>query len=942
MTPSPLPGAYRAFLADIVSAVPEHRLFTDPLSTLAYGTDASLYRMIPRIVVRVDSEAEVGAILAAARRHRVALTFRAAGTSLSGQAASDSVLVVVGDGFDHAEVLEQGARLKVRAGMIGARANRLLAPYRRKIGPDPASIGSAKIGGIVANNSSGMCCGTHHNAYHTLHHLRLMLADGTLLDTGDADSVGRFRISHAALLDSLRQLSARLQADPALAERVRHKYRLKNTTGYGINALLDFSDPVDMLTHLMVGSEGTLGFVSEVTFDTVPDHPHKASCLVLFDQLDTCCHAVTALRAGTPVAAVELIDSRSIRAVQGKAGLPDFMRQPVGDHAACLLIETQGESAAALQAQIRQIDQLIDSFAPTAGSGFSTDPEVCETYWIVRKGLFPAVGATRAVGTTVIIEDVAFPIEHLAEGVRGLTALFDAHGYPEALLFGHALEGNLHFVFAPNLELPGELERYDGFMKAIADLVAGRFGGSLKAEHGTGRNMAPFVRQEWGDDAYAIMCEIKRLFDPHGLLNPDVIITADPQVHLHHVKRLPEADPLVDKCTECGFCEAACPSDGLSLSPRQRIVVWRRMQDLRRSGAAPDELAYLDAHYRHAGIDSCAATGMCAERCPSGINTGALMKQLKGPTGKPGAALFAARHLATLTAGARTGLRLAHALGIGNSSRLSQALHRAAPVFPIVPASLPKAARKLGQPGAAAGKPVVYLVSCVNRTVAEGSQGRLSLAEHTVRLLQRAGYAPRYPPDQDALCCGQPFVSANAQQAANEAAARLNRALLSASDHGRIPVYLDNGPCAQRILQAQQQGALDPRLQLFDAATFLYRHVLPVLTVHRKIDQLAVHVPCSASRMGVARYLLALAQACANHVTSPDIACCGFAGAKGFELPELNANGLRKLKQRQPEGCDQGVSMSRTCQIGLTAHGGIEYASIEALLDACSSPQPHP
>ncbi|MCB6184872.1 FAD-binding oxidoreductase [Leeia sp. TBRC 13508] len=932
-----LPAAYQAFYEEICTKVPTNRLFTDPMSTLAYGTDASFYRLIPKIVIRVDNEAEVSAIMAAANQHKLPVTYRAAGTSLSGQAVSDSILVVMGDGFDQGEVLNHGAQLKVKPGMIGAQANKLLAPFGKKIGPDPASIGAAKIGGIVANNSSGMCCGTHHNTYHTLQHLRVMLADGTILDTSDTSSVANFRVSHKNLLNGLMQLSGRIQADEALKEKVRHKYRLKNTTGYGINALLDYTDPIDMLSHLMVGSEGTLGFISEVTFNTVADHPHKASCLVLFDELDNCCRAVTALRESAPVEAVELIDSRSIRAVQNKKGLPDFMYQTISDQVACLLIETHGADAETLNKQIAHIGKVLEDFHPSAYSGFSTDPAVCETYWIVRKGLFPAVGATRALGTTVIIEDVAFPVDHLAEGVRGLTALFDEHGYPDALLFGHALEGNLHFVFAPDLESPSEVARYDGFMKAIAELVADRFGGSLKAEHGTGRNVAPFVKQEWGDAAYAIMCEIKHLFDPENLLNPDVIISGNASVHLENIKRLPAADPIVDKCIECGFCEAACPSNGLSLTPRQRIVMWRRMEDLRRSGKAADELAYYRQHYPYAGVDSCAATGMCATRCPVGINTGELMKKLKGDSKKTGRARFAARNMQWMTRGTRIAIRLSHVLGADSMNEATKALHKTFKGIPILPASMPKAARQIQAPALRGKSPVVYFVSCVNRTVAEGTTGQQSLAEHTISLLQKAGFDPVFPPQMDKLCCGQPFISANAKEAADESTTSLNGALLAASKNGELPVYLDNSPCAYRIMQAQQEGKLDSRLKLFDAATFLRQQVLPNVKVSKQIGELAVHVPCSASRMGTGSHLVALASACAQKINVPDIACCGFAGNKGFELPELNANGLRKLKKQLPDSCQHGVSMSRTCQIGLTEHSGIEYASIEALLDACTT-----
>lgn len=954
---------HHAFLNALAQHVPAERLVTDPLRTLAYGTDGSFYRLVPQIVVLARSEAEVSTALALAHTHGVAVTLRAAGTSLSGQAVSDSVLVVIQEGWTGIEVLDDGARIRLQPGVIGQHANDALRRWGRKIGPDPASIATARIGGMAANNSSGMCCGTEQNGYHTLAAMRVMLGDGTVLDTANLASVAAFRQSHAALLGRLTTLSDRIRSQPELEAKVRRKYRLKNTTGYGINALIDFVDPVDMLAHLMIGSEGTLGFISSITYHTVPDHPHKASCLVLFSELEDCCRAVTALKDGGAVDAVELVDRRSILAIQGKKGLPAFLYGEPAPSAAALLIETRGADAAELAERRDAIGATLAGFRPAADSGFSTDPAVCETYWAVRKGLFPAVGAQRAVGTTCVIEDVAFPVEKLAEGVLRLTALFDKHGYTEALIFGHALDGNLHFVFAPSFDTTTEVQRYSDFMDEVSELVAVEFGGSLKAEHGTGRNVAPFVKMEWGDEAYAVMVEIKQLFDPEGLLNPDVIISRDEQIHLKALKAMPAADPLVDRCIECGFCEPACPSNGLSLTPRQRIVAWRRIQQLRRDGSNPTELASLEADYGWAGIDTCAATGMCATRCPVGINTGDLIRQLRGEARHTGLAHTVESHLGAVLGTARAGLgvlKLARGvLGTDTTTALNKAVNRVIPVLPVAPRATPGPASKpSAQPalsartgptgtadGAAPGtaarpEQVVYFSSCVNRVFAESPEGGDNLADPTLRLLSKAGIQAVRPEDGDSLCCGQPFDSKGAHQAARNALRRTEQALLQASDGGRIPVYLDNAPCSLRLIEQQRAGRLDARLKLHDAVSYMADVVAPRLDIQPKVGQLAVHVPCSTSKLGAGSKLVALAKQCATEVTVPDIACCGFAGDKGFTLPELNANSLKRLVPALPPACGTGVSCSRTCQIGLSSHAGFPYRSLEALLDECASATP--
>ena len=571
----PLPPPYDRIHAALLGTLPPARVITDPLRRITWGTDASFYRLVPKIVVVVEDEQEVVRVLGLCAGARVPVTFRAAGTSLSGQAISDSVLVVLGDGWRGCVPSADGATIALQPGVIGAAANRRLAPFARKIGPDPASIDAAMIGGIAANNASGMCCGTAQNSYQTLAGVRVVLADGTVVDTRDAGSRAALRITHGEFVHALDKLASATRNDAALSARIRHKFRMKNTTGYSLNALVDFADPVDVLAHLMIGSEGTLGFISEITYRTVPEHPHKASALILFDDLATACRAVTRL-ASEPVDAVELADRAALRSVEDKPGLPAGIRR-VGPDGAALLVETRAPDAAALAAQIAQVQAALAGIPTLEPVAFSTDPAECARLWNVRKGMFPSVGAMRATGTTVIIEDVAFPVERLADATLDLQRLLAAHGYGEAIIFGHALAGNLHFVFTQDFNTPAEVERYRGFMDALCRMVVGTYDGSLKAEHGTGRNMAPFVEMEWGADAYALMHAIKRLFDPDGLLNPGVVLSADKDAHVRNLKPLPACDALVDKCIECGFCEPKCPSRGLTLSPRQRIVGWREI-----------------------------------------------------------------------------------------------------------------------------------------------------------------------------------------------------------------------------------------------------------------------------------------------------------------------------------------------------------------------------
>jgi D-lactate dehydrogenase len=917
-------------------------MFHDPLYTLAFGTDASFYRMIPKLVIKAKDEKEISFILEETNKLSLPVTFRAAGTSLSGQAISDSVLVIAGEHWKKYEILSNGEKIRLQPGLIGSKVNNLLAPYKRKIGPDPASINSAMIGGIAANNASGMCCGTADNSYQTVAGMKIIFFDGTLLDTSNSQSKIGFQEKHPKIISELAQLGQAVKANIPLADRIRHKFRIKNTTGYSLNALVDYTDPFDIIEHLMIGSEGTLGFIAEITYRTVEELPFKASAMIIFPNIEKACNAVSLLKSEPTVSTAELIDRAGLHSIENEPGIPKWITG-LSETATALLVETRAENNETLEEQISRIKKTIEVIPVEIPVHFTDIPAEYNLYWKIRKGLFPSVGAVRKTGTTVIIEDVAFPLHRLAEATLDLQSLFKKYNYNEAVIFGHALDGNLHFVFTQDFATSEEIARYEIFMQEVVNLVVQKYDGSLKAEHGTGRNMAPFVEFEWGAEAFELMKQIKRIFDPKNLLNPGVILNDDAKIHLKNLKPLPPANEKVDKCIECGFCEPSCVSAELTLSPRQRIAVYREISRLKASGEEPHTAAALVNQFSYAGNETCATDGLCAISCPVKIDTGKLVKELRFQNisaKQAKTAMWIANHMKLVTSSARKALSLVNffhmILGTRLMKNISGGMRKlSGNRIPLWTASMPSGAKKIKvNPEISDNtKKVVYFPSCINRSMgtSKGYDSEVQLTDKMQQLILKAGYEVIFPAGINNLCCGMAFSSKGFKDAGLKKSKELEEALWIASKQGTYPVVCDMSPCLYTMKEN-----MEPRIKLYEPVGLIMEYLIPNLEITPLDETITVFPVCSMKKMGLEDELVQLAEICATKIVVPETNCCGFAGDRGFSYPELNAHGLRDLKNQLPDSVKIGYSTSRTCEIGLTENSGITHQSIVYLVDKVS------
>lgn len=1020
-TKNPTKQAYADFLTDVRQFLPSDRIYTDELRRLGWGTDASFYREIPEVVVRSDGEEEVARIIGLCRKHGLPFTFRAAGTSLSGQSLSDSVLIVAGKHWEKYELSEDQETIRLQPGIVGSRVNDILKPYGRVFPPDPASIGSAMVGGIVCNNASGMNCGVHANSDRMMVSARIILTDGTVLDTGSKESRDAFRKSHPEFLAKIEALRDKVRADKDLTERIQRKYSIKNVTGLNLRPLVAYDDPFDIIAHSMVGSEGTLAFLSEVTMKTLHDYPFKASAMVYFLTMKESCEAVVAmkkLKAGEEdlrmsaeqlvVKSAEMLDYKSLSSVDDPVFLQYQKDVDAGKIAGvkpgdyhnltAILTETKGVTHEQLLEKIATIKECLGKFNLYLPVEFTEDPKVYGKYWAIRSGIFPSVGGTRPIGTSCLIEDVAFPIESLPEATVKLQKLIADHGYDDACIYGHAFEGNYHFILNQSFADEHEVARYAEMMRAVAKLVVEEYDGSLKAEHGTGRNMAPFVKYEWGDKAYQIMMELKQIFDPEGLLNQGVIFNDDPDCFIKCLKPLPVLDYDFDsvpdgghylmdpslstaketveqvkranKCIECGFCEVNCMSCGLTLSSRMRIAVQREIRALeatvRASGdsdagkAAAERVATLNQQYKYYGDQTCATDGLCSTSCPMKINTGELthlIRQMDMNQNKVGYQIgeFAANHMAGIKQGLRVVLDVAHLghITLGSSLMTSVCRGMNKMGLPLWTTAMPKKHR---QP-----KP-----SDLTQFIIERSIPHTSEAEHHTSDL-KVVYFPS--------CINQTMGQSKVHGKKHDLVDEVIQLMAKAGYEVIFPKGMEKMCCGQiweskgmldiadrksaeledALWKASEEGkypvlcAQSPclhrmkkvmkRMKLYEPAEFIMKYLVPRLDFHPIDRPIALHITCSTRQMGVADDLINLAKMCSTRVYLPEgVGCCGFAGDRGFTFPELNKYGLRKLRpQIEANHIEVGYSNSRTCEIGLETNTGIPYMNIVYLVHECTT-----
>ncbi|MFT3750908.1 MAG: FAD-binding and (Fe-S)-binding domain-containing protein [Agriterribacter sp.] len=926
--------------------LPKERIKARLIDLIAYASDAGFYYLRPQAVVQPVSEEEIQQLFAFSHQHAIPLTFRTAGTSLSGQSITDGILVDLSQHWRGITIENEGSEVKVQPGITGAMVNAKLKPYRKKIGPDPSSINSAMMGGILSNNSSGMCCGVHLNSYHTTKYIRFILPDGKIFSTALKQDYERFEKECAGIFNTIADYRQRILENSILYNRIRQKYLTKNTTGYSLNAFIDHEHPLDIFAHLLIGAEGTLGFIAEATLKTIPDYPFKSTGLLYFPDIYAACQAIVPL-VNTEAEAVELMDRASLRSIEHIAGVPDTLKTlPAG--AAALLIEFQGNTQEEVEKKKNAFLTIAHNLSLLHAPQFTNNRKQQAFLWKLRKGMFPAVGAVRARGTTVILEDIAFPVDKLGDAIIDLQQLFKKYDYDDAIIFGHAKDGNIHFVVTQTFNAESEVQRYARFIEEMVVLVVNKYDGTLKAEHGTGRNMAPFVETEWGSEAYEIMKGLKAVVDPRNLLNPGVIINENKNGHLLNLKPLPVVEEEVDKCIECGYCEHVCPSRDITLTPRRRIVVRREMELLHSEGK-DDELKQLNEQYEYDGIETCAVDGMCSLACPVDINTGDLIKRLRAESHSASGAkkaVWVAENFSSVINAIRFGLNtgsfintLFGASAMSNLTGVFKKVVHALPLWSEQLSPAPSVKKYMEDPGKQKHqRTVVYFPTCISRMMGGAKERKNDIMKTFLRISEKAGTGIKVPSNIPSLCCGQMFSSKGYKDAFKLMADKTIDALWEEAEKGKLAVVLDVTSCTLTLLQcraalsAAQQNKFD-KLTIIDSIEYIEQYIMPFVTVNKKKKAIILHPVCSVYKMKMEDRFKKIAAHFADMVHVPDYAgCCGMAGDRGFLFPELT-QAATKMEAKEVNDCSGYYSSSKPCEMAMSEATGKNYESVLYLVD---------
>ncbi|MHB9287130.1 FAD-binding and (Fe-S)-binding domain-containing protein [Halobacteriales archaeon Cl-PHB] len=871
-----------------------------------YSTDASIYQVEPAGVVAPASRADVRAVVEFARSQGTSVVARGAGSSLTGNAVGEGIVVDTSRYFDDVLAVDpETGTARVQPGVVLDELNQKLAEHELYFPPDPSTSSTCTIGGMVANDAAGPHSVRHGTTRDNVRAVECVLADGSVVEFDDREG----ETLREALAGESREAAVHetlLDVRQSLADEIDERYPdvERNSSGYDLRSAAAADGSWADLSKLVVGSEGTLAFITEVTLELTERPETRAAALCFYEDVVGAAAAVAPSLEADP-SAVELIDDEVLGYARDAWGL-DLVPPDAG---AALLLEVETTPTA----QEEAVDAAVA--AATTEEFLGAERALTETaqdrLWKVRKASNPLLnrrpGDEQALS---FVEDAAIPPAQLPDYLRAVREILVAHDL-DASVFGHAGQGVLHVKPFLNLKTEADRERLRSVSEAVHEVVLDH-GGCVSGEHGDGRLRSQYLEDMYGEAVYGAFQRVKDAFDPEDVFNPAKIVPADDgdlaavDDHLRYEGYDPQEvetaldfddeegfASLVEQCNGCSKCRTM---EGGTMCPSYRgaeteVTSTRGRANALREAIDGDlgEDALTSDWFEEEVLDRCLACKACETECPTGVDLAKLKTEVKHQKHQEDGIPLRSR----LFGNVRTLNRL--------GSALAPLANRLAALGPgrVVAEKLLGIDRRRTLPEFASESFLDWVAAHDPATTA-GDRGRVALfpdcymaynhpavGKAAVRVLEALGYAVEVP---DVNCCGRPALSQGmVDHASDDADANVDR--LQEYAEADVPVITVEPSCASALaeyddLLADAGGVPEASATV---ASFLYDRVaagdleLPVSETDEPAERVAFHGHCHTGAKGWDHAPVALLRQAGYAVEPVDSTCCGMAGSFGYE-----------------------------------------------------------
>ncbi|MCD6146241.1 MAG: FAD-binding oxidoreductase [Methanosarcinales archaeon] len=855
-------------------------VYTDTPTLYCYSTDASIYQIIPSAVVCPVDASDVSLCVTAARKLGIPVTARTAGTNLAGSCLGEGIILDLSKNMNNITGIHEKDGeffVDVQPGVIVDSLQAYLKEKGLFLPSDPSSSEICMIGGNLGTKASGARAVKYGTTDHYVTDVEFVSAEGEIVDTALEKTIPD-RIS-----SRLSALKERLLSDGDVITRLESKKGIKTASGYNIRALLDYERISDIIAHLMSGSVGTLGIFTRIRLKVLPIVSGTSISAIYFRNLYDAGDAVQYIKKLDPVK-IEMMDSISLAIV----GSEHDMDIPA--NACALFVEFEGDDR---RSRIDDLERLINEKYDTYRIFSESDDEkVQERIWAVRKALVPTLtNYDEHIKPDAFIDDVAVAVSDLAPLIGDLHRIFEEYNIISAI-YGHAGSGNLHIRPMLNLNDQKNIDLLPELVNRVYETVF-KYNGTMTGEHGMGRLRTMFLEKEWGEQIYNYMRQIKEIFDPDDILNPDVMfsdrhITEDIKYPAKYVNKFEE------RCINCGYCKSVCPiSTTLKGESGSRcflqLVRFRNLDN-----PTPDE-----SHHAQQMLHTCLGCLRCATRCPSHASVGELLFSQKNPP------FYIRRTMRAWAHDSTRFRRYAWFAGRIASSAARIMFDRNLPK----PRKKPLAFKDIMQNPDAPN--VAVFVGCASMFLDD------RVFDSMVRVLTASGFNVFVPEQQ---CCGLPMIEEGMYDLVKETA-RANVIAFSDEKYDAIVTA-----CASCTMMLKRFGELLADDELGDAAArvssitydigeFLVRFADDRLFSGKKLDiRAAYHNPCHLDAAGVKGGEI-LERIVSDSVELVD-GCCGGAGVYGFLHSDISDRIFeRKLADIRKINPDVVVTTCPSCEL---------------------------